>query len=74
MTFTVEEMSLIGVMNHKNRRLAIMDIRQCMPEIKDKELKTLSEKTLQKLSAMTDEEFASMDFTVYEEDENAAKR
>lgn len=70
MTFTVEEMSLIGVMNHRNRRLAIMDIMQCMPEIKDKELNELCEKTLQKVSAMTDVEFAAIDFTVYEEDED----
>lgn len=70
MTFTVEEMSLIGVMNHRDRRITIMDIRQCVPEIKDMELKELCEKTLQKISAMTDEEFAAVDFTVYEEDED----
>lgn len=67
--FTVEEMNLIQAMNHTCRRMAIFDIKISIPNIKDHELKELCEKTLKKMSAMTDEDFAAIDFTVYEEDE-----
>ncbi len=70
MIFNIEEMSLIGVIDHRNRRLAMIDLQQSMPEIADKDLKELCEKTLQKVSAMTDAEFAAIDFTVYEEDKD----
>ena len=67
--FTVEEMNLIQMMNHTCRRMAIFDIKTSIPNIGDHELKELCEKTLKKMSAMTDAEFAAIDFTVYEEDE-----
>lgn len=67
--FTVEEMNLIRAMDHTCRRMAIFDIKISIPNIKDHELKELCEKTLKKMSAMTDEDFAAIDFTVYEEDE-----
>ena len=67
--FTVEEMNLIQAMDHTCRRMAIFDIKSSIPNIKDHALKELCEKTLKKMSAMTDAEFAAIDFTVYEEDE-----
>ena len=67
--FTVEEMNLIQAMDHTCRRMAIFDIKTSIPNIGDYELKELCEKTLRKMSAMTDAEFAAIDFTVYEEDE-----
>jgi formiminotetrahydrofolate cyclodeaminase len=67
--FTVEEMNLIQAMNHICRRMAIFDIKISIPNIKDHELKELCEKTLKKMSAMSDGDFAAIDFTVYEEDE-----
>lgn len=70
MMFTVEEMNLIQVMDHTNRRMTIFDIKRSIPTIEDKELKELCAKTLVKVTNMTDEEFAAVDFTVYEEDEN----
>ena len=69
MKFTVEEMNLIRTMDHTCRRMAIFDIKTSIPNIGDHELKELCEKTLKKISAMTDAEFAAIDFTVYEEDE-----
>ena len=65
--FTVEEMNLIRAMDHTCRRMAIFDIKTSIPNIEDHELKELCEKTLKKMSAMTDAEFAAIDFTVYEE-------
>ena len=70
MTFTVEEMNLIGVIDHRNRRVTMFDIKSSMPTIEDQELKALCAKTLVKVTNMTDEEFAAVDFTVYEEDED----
>lgn len=67
--FTVEEMNLIRAMDHSCRRMAIFDIKTSIPNIEDHELKGLCEKTLKKMSAMTDGDFAAIDFTVYEEDE-----
>lgn len=69
MMVTVEEMNLIQAMDHTCRRMAIFDIKTSIPNIGDYELKELCEKTLRKMSAMTDAEFAAIDFTVYEEDE-----
>ena len=67
--FTVEEMNLIQTMNPTCRRIAIFDIKTSIPNIEDHELKELCEKTLKKMSAMTDADFDAIDFTVYEEDE-----
>ena len=67
--FTVEEMNLIQAMNHACRRMAIFDIKTSIPNIEDHELKEIGEKTLKKMSAMTDADFAAIDFAVYEEDE-----
>lgn len=69
MMFTVEEMNLIQAMNHTCRRMAIFDIKTSIPNIEDHALQELCEKTLKKMSAMTDADFAAIDFTVYEEDE-----
>ena len=67
--FTVEEMNLIRAMDHICRRMAIFDIKTSIPNIEDHELKELCEKTLKKISAMTDADFAAIDFAMYEEDE-----
>ena len=67
--FTVEEMNLIQAMDHTCRRMAIFDIKTSIPNIEDHELKELCEKTLKKMSAMSDGDFAAIDFTMYEEDE-----
>lgn len=69
MRFTVEEMSLIQALNHTCRRMLIFEIRTRLPDMEDRELKELSEKTLRKVLIMSDDEFAAIDFTVDEEDE-----
>ena len=73
--FTVEEMNLIQAMDHTCRRMAIFDIKTSIPNIEDHELKELCEKTLKKMTAMTDAEFAAIVFTVDEgEEEKGGKR
>lgn len=69
MRFTVEEMSLIQALNHTCRRMVIFDIKASLPNMEDRELKELCEKTLQKVVNMTDAEFEAIDFTVDKEDE-----
>lgn len=64
-----EEMNLIRAMDHTCRRMAIFDIKTSIPNIEDHELKELCKKALKKMSAMTDADFAAIDLTVYEEDE-----
>lgn len=70
MRFTVEEMSLIQALNHACRRTLIFEIRASLPDMEDRELKELCEKTLQKVLTMSDDEFAAIDFTVDEEEAN----
>lgn len=60
MLLNVEEMSLIQVMNHKNREMVINDIKRSIPTIQDIELRAICEKTLSKLSAMSDTEFQKL--------------
>lgn len=67
MMFNVEEMNLIRVMDYTTRRMTMFDIKTTLPTIEDKELKELCAKTLVKVTNMTDEEFAAIDFAVYEE-------
>lgn len=67
MIFTVEEVNLVSAFDHATRRMAIFDMKSSIPTIENEELKGLCEKALQKVSGMTDDEFAAIDFTVYEE-------
>ena len=67
--FTVEEMNLIQAMDHTCRRMSIFDMKASIPNIEDAELKSLCERTLRKVSAMTDADFAVIDFAVSEGDE-----
>lgn len=71
MRFTVEEMSLIQALNYTCRRMLIFEIRASLPNMEDRELKELCEKTLQKVATMSDDEFAAIDFTVDDEEEEA---
>ena len=67
MIFTVEEVNLVKAFDHTTRMMAIFDMKSSIPTIENEELRELCEKTLQKVSDMTDDEFAAIDFTVYEE-------
>ncbi len=71
MKFTVEEMSLIQAMNHTCRRMLICHLRTSLPNIEDRELQELCEKTLKKVENLSDADFAAIDFTVEEDEEYA---
>lgn len=67
MSFTVEEISLMSRFDHSSRMTAMTDIMRTIPIVQDEELKRLCEQTAAKLRSHTDEEFASVDFTIEEE-------
>ena len=70
MIFTVEETTLIAAFDHSSRSAAVMDMMTQLGLIEDKDLKDQVSRLSEKLKAMKDEEFVSVDFSVYEEDEN----
>ena len=70
MIFTVEETTLVAAFDHSSRSAAVMDMMTQLGLIEDKDLKDQVSRLSEKLKAMKDEEFVSVDFSVYEEDEN----
>ena len=70
MIFTVEETTLIAAFGHSSRSAAVMDMMAQLGLIEDIDLKDQVSHLSEKLKAMKDEEFVSIDFSVYEEDEN----
>ncbi len=68
MIFTVEETALVGAFDPSSRNTALLKMAAHLKLIEDADLKELTRRTVHKLNAMTDAEFASIDFTVYDED------
>ena len=71
MIFTVEETALVGSFNPFSRNAALLKMAAHLKLIEDADLKELTRRTVRKLSRITDEEFAGIDFTVYDEDEES---
>ena len=70
MIFTVEETTLVAAFDHSSRSAAVMDMMTQLGLIEDKDLKDQVSRRSEKLKAMKDEEFVTVDFSVYEEDED----
>ena len=70
MIFTVEETTLIAAFDHSSRSAAVMNMMAQLGLIEDIDLKDQVSRLSEKLKATKDEEFVSVDFSVYEEDEN----
>ncbi len=68
MIYTVEDTSLAAAFDHSGRRAAIKDMTAQLGLIEDAELKAQVSRLVEKLKQMNDEEFAKIDFSVYEED------
>ena len=71
MIFTVEETALVSSFDHSNRNVALLKMAAHLKLIEDADLKELTRRTVRKLNKLTDAEFASIDFTVYDNDEEA---
>ena len=70
MIFTVEETTLVAAFDHSSRSAAVMDMMAQLGLIEDIDLKDQVSRLSEKLKAMKDKEFVSIDFSVYEEDED----
>ena len=68
MTFTVEEMILLGSFDTSDRIAAIFSLWEEVSKMQDEELKNQCEIMIKKLKKMPDEVFESIDFTVYDEE------
>ena len=71
MIFTVEETALVGSFDPCSRNAAMLKMAAHLKLIDDADLKELTLRTVHKLNKMTDEEFAAIDFTVYDNDEES---
>ena len=71
MIFTVEETALVGSFDPSSWNAAMLKMAAHLKLIDDADLKELARRTVRKLNKMTDDEFASIDFTVYDKDEES---
>ena len=58
--FTVEEINLMCVFEGQDRMGMVADIENVIPHIQDSDMEELAEQVLEKLEAMSDEEFAQV--------------
>ncbi len=59
--FTVEEVNLICVFAGENRNEVIEDIERALPYLDDPDMEELSNRVIEKLRNMTDEEFEQIE-------------
>ncbi len=71
MTLNVEEMILLQQTEHSTRNAALQELADNMKLTQDAELLGLYRQLIRKLRAMSEQEFAEMDFTVYDAEGNA---
>ena len=60
--------ALVSSFDHSNQNAALLKMAAHLKLIEDAELKELTRRTVRKLNKLTDAEFASIDFTVYDSD------
>lgn len=68
MIFTVEEMTLLRAFDTSTRRTAILSMMNEMGMMQDEELIAQCLAMVKKLENTTDDDFADVDFTVYDDD------
>ena len=66
--FTVEELNLIGIYVCEDRKSLIEEMSDALPYM-DEDMRGLADRTLDKLRAMTDEEFAELDIYAADDEE-----
>lgn len=64
--FTVEESNLISIFASKNRTKVMRDISNAIPHLDDEEMIDLSMRVVDKLKAMSDEEFEKLEIEAAE--------
>lgn len=71
MTLNVEEMILLQQTEHSTRNAALRELADNVKLTQDAELLGLYRQLIRKLRAMSEQEFAAIDFTVYDAEGNA---
>ena len=66
--FTVEELNLISIYIYEDRASLIEEMSDALPYM-DEDMRELGNRTLDKLRAMTDEEFAELDVYAADDEE-----
>ena len=66
--FTVEETNLISIYIYEDRGSLIEEMSDVLPYM-DEDMRELADRTLEKLRAMTDEEFAELDVYAADDEE-----
>lgn len=64
--FAVEESNIISIFASKNRTKVMQDISNAIPYLDDEEMIELSLRVVDKLKAMSDEEFARLEIEAAE--------
>ena len=62
MSFTVEEINFICIALGKTREETVSNIFEMLPDIHDADMKTITERVINKLDKITDEEYAEFNF------------
>lgn len=70
MIFNVEEMNLLSSFDTSTRRAALLSLMNETGMMEDTELIEQCMSMIKKLQTVSDDDFADVDFTVYEEDED----
>lgn len=70
MIFNVEEMNLLRSFDTSTRRAALLSLMNETGMMEDTELIEQCMSLIKKLQTVSDDDFADVDFTVYEEDED----
>lgn len=65
-TFTIEESNLISIFASKNRTKVMRDIGNAIPHLDNEEMVDLSLRVVDKLKAMSDEEFVKLEIEAAE--------
>ena len=68
--FTVEEITLLRSFDTSTRRTAILSLMNEMGMMQDTELISLCQGMVKKLENTTDADFAGVDFTVYDDEDD----
>ncbi len=66
--FTVEETNLISIYIYEDRTSLIEEMSDALPYM-DEDMRSLADRTLEKLRTMTDEEFAEFDVYAADDEE-----
>ena len=66
--FTVEKLNLISIYIYEDRASLIEEMSGALPCM-DEDMRDLADRTLEKLRAMTDEEFAELDVYTADDEE-----